>query len=114
MSYKSLIAATRDEALLSRTYAAAQREARSNPTFAATAFGYAIRGNDAGAAGVFTWPLALATEAEYAYALDAGIENPGADETVITDAMILAAVQAEWPQVWPAPLSPPVGGGGNN
>lgn len=29
----------------------------------------------------------------YAYALETGVENPGADESVITDAQILTAVQ---------------------
>ena len=32
-------------------------------------------------------------DAAYAYALAAGVESPGADESVITDGMILAAVQ---------------------
>jgi hypothetical protein len=30
----------------------------------------------------------------YQYALDTGVQNPGNDETVITDAQILSAVQA--------------------
>ena len=30
----------------------------------------------------------------YAYALDTGVENPGRDESVISDEQILAAVQA--------------------
>jgi len=36
-------------------------------------------------------------EAAYAYALDNDNTNPGGDETVITDQMILSAVQANWP-----------------
>lgn len=37
-------------------------------------------------------------EAAYAYALTAGTERPGADETVVTDQMILSAVQSLLPQ----------------
>ena len=46
-----------------------------------------------------TWAVAGASDVEqaYAYALSVGNENPGGDETVITDAMILAHVQASWP-----------------
>ena len=36
-------------------------------------------------------------EAAYASALAANNPNPGGDETVITDGMILSAVQANWP-----------------
>lgn len=41
------------------------------------------------------WDVARAEdiEAAYAYALSVGIERPGADETVITDQMILSNVQ---------------------
>ena len=46
----------------------------------------------------FQWVVAGASdvEAAYASALAAGNEDPGGDETVITDAMILAHVQAGW------------------
>jgi len=46
-----------------------------------------------------TWAVAAATdvEAAYASALAASNPNPGGDESVIADAMILAHVQAEWP-----------------
>jgi len=45
------------------------------------------------------WAVAAASDVEqaYAYALTAGNPNPGGDESVITDAMILAHVQASWP-----------------
>ena len=33
----------------------------------------------------------------YQYALDTGVENPGKDQAVISDAQILSAVQAEAP-----------------
>lgn len=45
------------------------------------------------------WPVAAMSdiEAAYASALAAGNPNPGGDEAVITDQMILSAVQANWP-----------------
>lgn len=45
------------------------------------------------------WPVAATSdiEAAYAYALGSGNPNPGGDDTVITDQMILSAVQAHWP-----------------
>ncbi len=46
-----------------------------------------------------TWAVATASdvEAAYASALAAGNPNPGGDEAVITDGMILSNVQANWP-----------------
>jgi hypothetical protein len=45
------------------------------------------------------WAVAGAADVEAAYesALAAGNPNPGGDEAVITDAMILAHVQGAWP-----------------
>jgi len=45
------------------------------------------------------WAVATATdvEAAFASAVAAGNPNPGGDESVITDGMILANVQADWP-----------------
>ena len=44
------------------------------------------------------WNIAVKSDIEqaYAYALEADNPSPGGDPTVITDAMILAAVQAEY------------------
>lgn len=49
--------------------------------------------------GQLVWPIAASSdiEAAYAYALANGNPDPGGDETVITDQMILSAVQAHWP-----------------
>lgn len=49
----------------------------------------------------FRWAVSSASdvEAAYAYALNAGNPNPGGDDTVITDSMILSSVQALWPDV---------------
>lgn len=45
------------------------------------------------------WAVASASDIESAYAsaLAAGNPDPGGDEAVITDGMILANVQAHWP-----------------
>ena len=45
------------------------------------------------------WPVCSASdiEAAYASALAAGNPNPGGDESVVTDGMILSHVQASWP-----------------
>jgi hypothetical protein len=96
MSYLSLDAASKDQALSNRVIACAQQEARNDPTFADTTFADVVIANPAEGIRLI-WPVALAGEAEYAAALAAGIANPGADEAVITDGMILSAVQASWP-----------------
>lgn len=50
-------------------------------------------------ASLLYWDVASASdvEAAYATALAGGIARPGADESAITDGMILANVQAHWP-----------------
>jgi len=49
--------------------------------------------------GELSWAVAGASdvEAAYASAIAADNPNPGGDESVITDAMILSHVQAHWP-----------------
>lgn len=96
MSYNTLMTESRDPALQSRVLACVQQEAWHNATLSATPFGATARGN--AAAGIaLVWPVCLATEGEYASALAVKRPNPGADEAVISDPMILAAVQANWP-----------------
>lgn len=53
-----------------------------------------------------TWAVASASdvEAAYASALAAQHGNPGGDESVISDGMILSNVQAHWPP--PPPAAP--------
>lgn len=48
---------------------------------------------------VLRWPVAAAADIEAAYASAVAADNPdpGGDEAVITDGMILSAVQAHWP-----------------
>lgn len=49
------------------------------------------------------WPVVTATDVAdaYAYALNAGNPSPGGDEGVVTDAMILAHVQAAVAELGP-------------
>jgi hypothetical protein len=49
------------------------------------------------------WAVASASDVEdaYASALAANNPNPGGDESVITDGMILAHVQGNWPPAVP-------------
>lgn len=103
MSYSSLNRAASDVALANRVTAAAQKEAHNNPSFGGTDFGRALVENRANAASVLMWPVAIATEAEYEFALSSGNPDPGGDPAVITDAEILSAVQANWP---PDPFPP--------
>jgi len=96
MSFNTLSTASRDTAIIDRTIAATQQQAYNNPELGDTAYAATVIANPA--EGVrMVWPVALATEAEYASALAANNPNPGGDESVITDGMILSAVQANWP-----------------
>lgn len=96
MSLKSLDAASKDLALQNRTIACVEQEARGNAAVADSDYAAAVIAN--AAEGIrMIWPVALNTEAEYESALVAGVPNPGNDESVITDGMILSAVQAHWP-----------------
>lgn len=103
MSFASLDTASKDQGLVNRTIACVQQEART-AAHAAGPFADAVIANPATGVAL-VWPVALNTEAEYEYALNAGVVNPGADETVITDPMILSAVQASWPEQWPLDTS---------
>lgn len=96
MSYATINTATNDRDLNNRVIAAAVQESHENAGVHDSAYAVAVRDNPA--EGVrMVWPVCIATEAEYASALAADNPAPGADESVITDAMILAAVQASWP-----------------
>jgi hypothetical protein len=96
MSFNTLDTASKDPGLQNRTIACVQSEAHRNPAVAGSAYAATVTANPA--EGVrLVWPVALNTEAEYASALASGVPNPGADESVITDSMILSAVQASWP-----------------
>jgi len=84
MSYKTINICAHDVELQGRVSAACASEGSSEPNAAMMAV---------------IWPVSVASdvEAAYASALAAGNEHPGADETVVTDGMILANVQANLP-----------------
>ena len=54
---------------------------------------------DHNAVGQLVWPVSATADIEAAYASAVAADNPdpGGDESVITDQMILSAVQAHWP-----------------
>ena len=108
MSYKTIAQSTYDAALRERIIAATTQDAWNNPTAFDTQYGELVRtlqenGNS------MVWAVCTATdvEAAYAYAINAGNHDPGGDEGVITDAMILSSVQSRWPQDPPPPEPPP-------
>lgn len=80
MSYATIYQCASDAAFLSRVTAACAQEGYPEPTTNAVD----VR-----------WPVASKSdiEAAYASALVAGNPDPGGDETVITDGMILSAIQ---------------------
>lgn len=88
MSYATIAVCAKDQALQDRVNAAIAGE-----------------GVDAPASIMFEmiWAISASSDiaAAYASALAAGNPNPGGDDAVITDQMILSAVQAHWPT--PAP-----------
>lgn len=91
MSFTTVNQCAHDQALLGRITACAAKEGIYPPETAATGT---------------IWPISAASdvEAAYASALAANNPNPGGDESVITDGMILSGFQANWPP------PPPEGG----
>lgn len=89
MSFGTINQCANDEAFLGRVTACAAAEGATDPPTVAW-FHY-------------RWPVAAASdiEAAYASALAASNPDPGGDESVITDGMILSAVQANPPQEAP-------------
>jgi hypothetical protein len=110
MSFSTISRSTYDSALRERIIAATSQEAWNNPVAYDTQFGHMVRALQENG-NAMVWAVCTATdiEAAYAYALNSANPNPGGDEGVITDAMILSAVQERWPQdpVPPAPPEPP-------
>lgn len=99
MSYATIALCARDMALLDRVTASAAAELAAldsslHPSIVAN---------------LIMWPLSAASdiEAAYASALASNNPNPGGDETVVTDGMILANVQAHWPDPLPGGMTPP-------
>lgn len=111
MSFASINAAANDPQLRARVDAAAQKEARLNPTFGDTFYGRQLLTGTTGgippaapmSPNPLMWGVAVDTETAYFAALQAGRGAPGHDGDIITDGMITAAVQAHWP---PDPTPP--------
>ena len=103
MSYSSMARCANDQSFRLRVQSAAVQEAYNNPANADSDFATAVKTSAANSF-YLDWPTAIASDVEqaYEYALNAGIPDPGGDPTVITDGMILANVQAHWPDnPWP-------------
>ena len=88
MSYSTINQCANDPALQGRVTACCAQEGSETPQV--TMWG-------------LIWALSSASdiEAAYASALAAQNPDPGGDETVVTDGMILANVQANWPEGTP-------------
>lgn len=84
MSYSTINICAHDQAFIGRVTAACAQEGANPPNPAASEV---------------IWPVSSAAdiEAAYASALAANNPDPGGDESVITDQMILSAVQAHLP-----------------
>jgi hypothetical protein len=85
MSYSTIFRSANDQALRGRVTAACAQEGAVDPNLALQAV---------------IWPVCSASDVEAAYASALASDNPdpGGDETVITDGMILANVQAALPE----------------
>ena len=99
MSYTTIAKSNADPALQDRIVAATVQEAWNNPESAATDFGRNVQASSTNALRM-VYPVCTASDIEQAYAsaLVADNPDPGADPSVVTDGMILANVQAKWPQ----------------
>jgi hypothetical protein len=84
MSYATINKCANDESLQKRVTSAAAAEQSANPE---------------GTMFALMWPISTAADVEAAYASALAAENPdpGGDESVITDGMILGLVQMHWP-----------------
>lgn len=97
MSYTTIYQAAHDSALEERTVAAAQKEAFNNPEYGDTEYGQLVKRGQGAVWQLFQYVMAVGTETDYEYAVNAGNPNPGGDPAVITDAAILGVVQENWP-----------------
>jgi hypothetical protein len=101
MSYTTLVQQVGEVAFTNRIQAAAMKETFANEELGNSTFGQQLMLSPSQSIQL-NWPVSIATEQQYAYAVQIGNPNPGGDPAVITDADILAAVQANWPQDPPA------------
>jgi hypothetical protein len=89
LSYSTIAICVADAAFIARIQSAIAQEQRSRDESV----------NPSALLEQMRWTVASASdvEAAYASALAANNPAPGSDETVVTDGMILANVQASWP-----------------
>ncbi len=97
MSYTTIHQAANDLELQNRVEAGALKEAYNNPTYGDTAYGQGLQMGSITSWSTFRYPVAIATETEYEYAITAENPSPGGDPTVITDAQLLGIIQLYWP-----------------
>jgi len=86
MSYSTVSQCVNNANFQNRVTACCAKEGQKDPTYAMSQL---------------LWKVACAQDIEdaFAYALNAGNPDPGGDETVITDQMILSVVQPLLPAV---------------
>lgn len=104
MSFTTINRAFNDPQLRARVDAAVNKEAVANEDLAESTYAKQLRGDNGFVLPAFYWRVAVATEADYAYAIGAGKGAPGHDADIVTDAAITSAVVAAWP---PEPLEFP-------
>jgi hypothetical protein len=88
-----------DSALGQRITAAVATEAFRNPAVYDSAYAKLVRQGPTANIAPILWAVVTAADVNdaYASALAAGNPDPGGDPAVVTDGMILANVQANWP-----------------
>ena len=99
MTYAITWQASADQALVERVIASIATEAWRNPAFFDTDYGRLVRSGPLNAVTPILWAVVSANDVNdaYASAVAGDNPNPGGDEAVVTDGMILANVQASWP-----------------
>jgi hypothetical protein len=97
VSASSISRAANDPQLQGRVVAAANKEILFNDELANTWFGQRVQQGMALWQPLF-WSVAVETEAAYASALSADRGAPGYDTDIITDAALVSAISANWPQ----------------
>ena len=100
MSYAITWQAANDYVLTQRVTAAVADQAWRNENLADNDYADRVRSGPMSAATEMVWAVATAADvnAAYASAVAAGNPNPGGDESVVTDQMILSVLQADWPR----------------
>jgi hypothetical protein len=100
MSYSTIFRSSRDSPLGERIVAAVMKAAWGNPMVIETDYAYLVRASSIRANDMI-WAVCSSQDIEeaYFYASQSNNPNPGGDESVITDAMILDNVIEKWPIV---------------